>query len=224
MRRALVTGGARGLGRAIAARLASEGVEVVTPARAELDLAARESVQAWIADADARGALAFDILVNNAGENFPRPIEEVEEHVLRRTFEVNFFSAFALTAAILPAMRARGGGRVVNVSSVYAQRTRPGRSVYGATKAALESLTRTAAVEAAPHGVLVNAVAPGFVETELTRQNNGPEALAALSARIPVGRLAAPPEIAEVVAFLASERNTYLTGHTLVVDGGFSLT
>jgi 3-oxoacyl-[acyl-carrier protein] reductase len=224
VRRALVTGGARGLGRAIAARLASEGVEVVTPARAELDLAARESVQAWIADADARGALAFDILVNNAGENFPRPIEEVEEHVLRRTFEVNFFSAFALTAAILPAMRARGGGRVVNVSSVYAQRTRPGRSVYGATKAALESLTRTAAVEAAPHGVLVNAVAPGFVETELTRQNNGPEALAALSARIPVGRLAAPPEIAEVVAFLASERNTYLTGHTLVVDGGFSLT
>lgn len=224
MRRALVTGGARGLGRAIAVRLAAEGVEVVTPTRAELDLAARESVQAWIADADTRGALTFDILVINAGENFPRPIEEVEDDVLRRTFEVNFFSAFALTAAILPAMRARGGGRVVNVSSVYAQRTRPGRSVYGATKAALESLTRTAAVEAAPHGVLVNAVAPGFVETELTRQNNGPEALAALAARIPVGRLAAPPEIAEIVAFLASERNTYLTGHTLVVDGGFSLT
>ena len=224
MRRALVTGGARGLGRAIAVRLASEGVEVVTPARAELDLASRDSVQAWLEREAARGALAFDVLVNNAGENFPRAIEQVEEEVLRRTFEVNFFSAFALTAAILPAMMGRGGGRVVNVSSVYAQRTRHGRSVYGATKAALESLTRTAAIEAAPHGVLVNAVAPGFVETELTRQNNGPEALAALSARIPVGRLAAPPEIAEVVAFLASERNTYLTGHTLVVDGGFSLT
>ena len=224
MRRALVTGGARGLGRAIALRLASEGVEVVAPARAELDLASRDSVHAWLEREDARGHLAFDVLVNNAGENFPRPIEEVEESVLRRTFEVNFFSAFALVAAIVPAMKARGGGRVVNVSSIYAQRTRHGRSVYGATKAALESLTRTAAVEAAPHGVLVNAVAPGFVETELTRQNNGPEALAALSSRIPVGRLAAPPEIAEVVAFLASERNTYLTGHTLVVDGGFSLT
>jgi 3-oxoacyl-[acyl-carrier protein] reductase len=224
VRRALVTGGARGLGRAIAERLASEGVEVVTPARAELDLASRDSVHDWLERESARGTLAFDILVNNAGENFPRPLDEVEDDVLRRTFEVNFFSAFALTAAILPAMRARGGGRVVNVSSIYAQRTRPGRAVYGATKAALESLTRTAAVEAAPHGVLVNAVAPGFVETELTRQNNGPEALAALSARIPVGRLAAPPEIAEIVAFLASERNTYLTGHTLVVDGGFSLT
>jgi NAD(P)-dependent dehydrogenase (short-subunit alcohol dehydrogenase family) len=219
MRRALVTGGHRGIGRAIVDQLSAEGVMVVAPMRGELDLASETSVRAWLASVD----LTFDVLVNNAGENEPAPFAEVQPERLRRTLEVNLASALFLMQAIAPGMAARGHGRIVNISSVYASRARPGRAAYSASKAALEAITRTAALEFGVSGVLVNAVAPGFVETDLTRKNNAPEVLAALAARTAVGRLAAPAEIAEVVAFLASARNTYLTGQSIVVDGGFSI-
>lgn len=118
-------------------------------------------------------------------------------------------------------MRQQGWGRIVNLSSCYATVTRPGRASYGAAKAGLNSLTRTACLEFAPGNVLVNAVCPGFVSTEMTHRNNSPRQIETMCGAIPLGRLASPEEIAAFVYFLGSEANTYITGQTLVIDGGF---
>jgi 3-oxoacyl-[acyl-carrier protein] reductase len=119
-------------------------------------------------------------------------------------------------------MAERGFGRIVNLSSVYALVSRPKRSMYTTTKAALNGLTRASAVELAYGNVLVNAVCPGFVDTDLTRQNNSPEDIARLCGTVPLGRLASPDEIATLVYFLGSRENSYVTGQTIVIDGGFT--
>jgi 3-oxoacyl-[acyl-carrier protein] reductase len=119
-------------------------------------------------------------------------------------------------------MMERRYGRIVNISSIWSVVSKPRRITYSASKSGLNGLTRTLAVELAPHNILVNAVAPGFVLTEMTRQNNTEADLDAICRTIPAQRLAQPEEIAEVVAFLCSEANSYLTGQTLLVDGGFT--
>ena len=127
-----------------------------------------------------------------------------------------------LLQGVAPGMKARGWGRVVNISSIFGVVTKERRGAYSAVKAGLNGLTRTAAVELAPFGVLVNSVCPGYVATDLTRQNNSPADLEKIAATIPAGRLAEPEEIARFVAWLCGEANTYLTGQTILVDGGFT--
>jgi 3-oxoacyl-[acyl-carrier protein] reductase len=121
-------------------------------------------------------------------------------------------------------MASAGFGRVVGISSAYANRARTGRAAYSASKAALEALIRSVAVEFARSGVVANCVAPGFVDTELTRKNNTPQMIDALLQRVPVGRLASPAEIGRTVAFLMAPENEYITGQTIAVDGGFACT
>lgn len=118
-------------------------------------------------------------------------------------------------------MAERGWGRIVNISSVYSLVSREKRSMYSTSKSALNGLTRALAVELGPRGVLANAICPGFVDTELTRQNNTPAEIAALCELVPLGRLAAVREIAEFAYYIGSEANTYITGQTLAIDGGF---
>lgn len=216
-RRAFVTGGARGIGRAIVARFEAEGFEVIAPPRSELDLSDLDSVQRYLA-----GGLEVDVLVNNAGQNVVHPFDAVPLHDFQQTLTTNLTSAFLLMQAALPGMADRGWGRVVNVSSCYSFLGRAGRAPYSASKAALNGVTRTAALEYGARNVLVNAISPGFVETELTRQNNDAAQIAALAAKTALQRLARPEEIAEFAVWLASERNTYVTGQVLVIDGGFS--
>jgi 3-oxoacyl-[acyl-carrier protein] reductase len=120
-------------------------------------------------------------------------------------------------------MAKRGYGRIVNISSIWSVVSKGGRLPYSMSKSGLSGLTRTLAVEVAQFNVLVNGVAPGFVNTELTSQNNSEQDLAAIRAMIPAGRLAEPEEIAEIVSFLCSAKNSYITGQTIVVDGGFSI-
>ena len=218
-RTVLLTGGARGIGAAIAARLRADGHEVVAPSRQELDLADPASMEAFLGRA---GGLAVDVLVNNAGINVLRPIPEIDATTWQSMLQVNLTSALRLTQAFAPGMAARGWGRILNVASIFAVVTRERRAAYSMTKAALASLTRTAAVEFGPGGVLVNALAPGYVDTELTRRNNPPEAIAAIEASIPLRRMARAEELAEAAAFLVSDANSYLTGQTVVVDGGFT--
>lgn len=218
-RRVFVTGAARGLGQAVANRFRARGWEVIAPGRDELDLASPESVQRYV---EAR-PLDVDALVNNAGENHPAPLAEITLGAWERTLAVNLTGPMLLLRAAAGGMRARGGGRIVNVGSIYAVLGRMGRAPYAASKAALAALTRVAALEYAADGILVNTLCPGFVDTALTRQNNSPAQIAALCAQVPLGRLAQPDEIARFACFLASAENTYITGQTLLIDGGFSI-
>lgn len=217
---ALVTGGSRGIGRAIVEALTAQGWSVLAPSRAELDLADPSSVDSLVSSSDDPVAG----LVLNAGVNSPRPLGELSLNEWQSIHQVNEASAFQLVSALVPGMAQRGMGRVVAISSAYADRARSGRAAYSASKSGLEALMRSVAVEFGPFGVVANCVAPGFVDTDLTRQNNTPETIAGLLERVPVGRLADPSEIAAAVAFLMSEQNRYITGQTLQIDGGFACT
>lgn len=219
-RTVLVTGSSRGIGRAVSDRLAEEGWTVIEPQRNDLDLSSPQSVEAFLTEL----GTAIDGLVLNAGVNRPEPLGEMSADAWSAIQQVNLVSSFALVSALAPRMAERRFGRIVAVSSAYASRARRGRAAYSSSKAGLESLVRTCAVEFADKGVLANCVAPGFVDTELTRSNNPPEAVAKLLERVPAARLARPAEIAGAVSFLLSPDNTYITGQTLAVDGGFSCT
>ncbi len=218
-RRALVTGGARGIGRSIVERLESSGVDVVAPTRDHLDLLHPGSVEEFFA-AESAG---FDILVNNAGVNVPGDILHYDADEWRRVIEVDLTAPFLLAQAVAPQMIEQQWGRIVNVLSGFSFVSRAGRGPYTAAKTGLLGLTRTLAIEWAPHGVLVNGVAPGFIETDLTVQNNSPEQIAAIESTLPVGRLGSPTEVADAVDYLVSDRTTYMTGQVLVLDGGFLL-
>ncbi len=216
---ALVTGGSRGIGAAIAEVLTDASWQVLAPTRSELDLSNSGSIDEFLVDSPK----VFG-LVLNAGINEPAEIADIDDATWQRTLDINTASAFRLVRALAPQMAETGGGRIVAVSSAYAGRARMGRAAYGASKAALEALVRSTAVEFASSGVLANAIAPGFVDTELTRANNDASAISALLERVPVGRLAKPAEVASAVSFLLSPSNTYITGQTIAVDGGWSCT
>jgi 3-oxoacyl-[acyl-carrier protein] reductase len=216
-RSVLVTGAARGIGAAIASRFEENGWRTIRPTRAELDLADPSSVETFCSSSSE----TIDALINNAGENRLGTIEALPDADLRAMVETNLLSNWRLLRWCAPMMAKRSWGRVVNIASVYGIKSRVARGAYTATKAAVIGLTKTAAIEFGPGNVLVNAVAPGFVETDLTRQNNTPEQIAALCAQVPLGRLAAPAEVANLVYWLGSEENTYITGQTIAIDGGF---
>ncbi|OBJ55176.1 SDR family NAD(P)-dependent oxidoreductase [Mycobacterium asiaticum] len=214
---ALVTGAARGIGVKVADILESKGIRVLRPPRRHLDLSVPDSVTAYLASLDD----AIDTLVLNAGINNPEPLNKITAENWSTTQQVNVSSNVLLLQGLLPKMAAIGYGRVVAVSSVYAHRARLGRVAYSSSKAALEEVVRSVAVEYGPFGVLANCVAPGFVLTDLTYQNNGAKQIEALAARIPVGRLAEPEEVATFICWLASAENSYITGQSIAIDGGF---
>ena len=217
-RSALVTGAARGIGAAIAEALRAQGVSVLDAGRRDLDLSDSASVAGWLGT---HGG-GVDILVNNAGINVINDIEAITPEDWAEMVQVDLTAPLQLIQGVSSGMKERGWGRIVNISSIFGVVTREKRGAYSAVKAGLNGLTRTAAVELAPFGVLVNSVCPGYVATDLTRQNNSPADIEKIEATIPAGRLAAPAEIARFVAWLCGEENTYLTGQTILVDGGFT--
>lgn len=214
----LITGAARGIGAAIASIYEDAGWQVVTPSRTELDLSDPISVDAFCA---AMSDESIDVLVNNAGENVIGTMETLDPGVLRRMFETNLLSVWTLVRHFGRSMARREWGRIVNVASVYGIKSRRGRGAYTASKAGLIGLTKTMAIEYGRQNVLANAVAPGFVDTELTHKNNSPDQIAALCEQVPLGRLASTMEIARLVYWLGSDQNTYVTGQTIAIDGGF---
>jgi 3-oxoacyl-[acyl-carrier protein] reductase len=216
--KALVTGGARGIGLAICRALESRAIAVVAPSRSSLDVLDPAYIERFAAEHSAEG---IDILVNNAGINLLNAFERVQDQDWAAMLQVNVTAPFKLIQAFAPHMAAAGWGRIVNVSSIFSIVSRECRAAYSAAKSALNGLTRAAAVELAPKRILVNAVCPGYVNTELTAQNNSPADLQSIARSIPLGRLAEPCEIAAVAAFLCSDENGYITGQTIVADGGF---
>lgn len=217
-RRALITGASKGIGRAVAEAFKARGAVTLTPSHAELDLSSNSSVDKYLAGLTG----GVDILINNAGINPLGSAENFTDADMDAVLQVNLKAPMRLMRGLLPAMRARGYGRIVNVSSVWSLVSKPRRFAYSSAKAGLNGMTRAAAVECAGAGILVNAVAPGYVNTELTRKNNSAAEIGAIAGAIPAGRLAEPSEIASVIAFLASEQNGYITGQTIVVDGGYT--
>jgi len=217
-RTALVTGAARGIGAAIAGALRAQGADVLTPSRAEMDLADAASLASWLE----RHGGGIDIVVNNAGINVLNDIEAITPEDWQQMVQINLTAPLQVIQGVTPGMKRRSWGRIVNISSIFGVVTRERRGAYSMVKSGLNGLSRTAAVEFAPHGILVNSVCPGYVATDLTRQNNSPADLEKIAASIPAGRLAEPDEIARFVAWLCSDANSYLTGQTLLVDGGFT--
>lgn len=218
-RRALVTGGARGIGAAIAARLRADGLEVVVldrdqPCDVELDLAG---------DAELPDLGAVDVCVSNAAiTTTVAAAHRMTREQWQRDLDVNLTGAFRVIQACLPGMRERGFGRIVVISSAAARSGLPGQVAYAASKAGLLGMTRTIAAENAHKGVTANAILPGLVATEAVLAMPE-EILGAGRASIPTGRLVEPAEIADLVALLASDAAGSITGEAISVDGGIHL-
>jgi NAD(P)-dependent dehydrogenase (short-subunit alcohol dehydrogenase family) len=230
-RRALVTGGTRGIGLAIAERLRADDAQVLVTGSRPPTNGVEGVEQRGVDFADSAAVEAFaeeardwapDVLVNNAGINKLSPFAEIEPADWDRIQAVNVRAPMLLCRAVVPGMRERGWGRIVNIASIWSALSRPGRGSYSASKFALDGLTAALAAEVAADGILANCVSPGFVDTELTRTVLGEEGIARLVADVPAGRLAQPEEIAALVAWLAGPENTFVSAQNIVIDGGFS--
>jgi 3-oxoacyl-[acyl-carrier protein] reductase len=200
--------------------LVSRGCSVVAPTSDELDLSSQTHVLEWI---EANSDLEFDGLVLCAGTNSPRDFDEVETNEYLRILETNVNSNRFLIKAVLPAMKKNRYGRIIAISSSYSTITRLGRSSYSISKAALEALIRSVGLENAQNNILANSVVPGFIETPLTVKNNDRFQLEKILERIPMGHMGKPSDVAKLVWFLMSEQNTYITGQSIRIDGGFSI-
>jgi NAD(P)-dependent dehydrogenase (short-subunit alcohol dehydrogenase family) len=240
-RMALVTGGSRGLGKAMATIFAESGAEVVissrheselqataaeirdkTPARVEYvvaDMTRRDDVHR-LADAAVAVMGKVDILVNNAGFNIPQAIDQIRDEDWDRLVELNLTSCMALTRALVPGMKERRWGRVIHISSIMGLASTPERNAYSATKGALFGLAKASALDLGPYNITVNCIAPGPFATEMPMSILSAEQQAALAARTALGRWARPDELAGPALLLASEAGSYITGTVLVVDGG----
>jgi len=237
----IVTGGARGIGLAIAQRLCSAGAHCVL---ADIDEAGAMASAADLRHAGGKASAhvldvtdpasvermvarlrhdhrRIDALINNAGIGVCTPFLETSLHDWNRVIAVNLTGAFLVAQAVATIMVAQRRGRIVNITSISGQRGGSGRAAYGAAKAGLELLTKVMAVELASHGINVNAIAPGAIETELSAIFHDPATRAAYGYLIPQGRYGTPADVADAALFLCADDSRYLQGHTLNVDGGF---
>lgn len=238
---ALITGGSKGIGRAIAEQFARAGAEVFLCARKESELrktaeeiaaATGRRVECSVADMAVRADVdrvaheatermgRIDILVNNAGWNIPQAIDGIRDEDWSYLVELNLTSVMALTRALVPGMRVRGWGRVIHISSIMAMGSTPKRNAYSATKAALIGLCKSSALDLGPYGITVNCIAPGPIATDMPMSILSKADQDAFGARTALGRWGRPEEIAGPALLLASDAGSYITGTCLVVDGG----
>jgi 3-oxoacyl-[acyl-carrier protein] reductase len=185
----------------------------------QVDFSSHESTASFLKDVE-RGP-RIDVLINNAGTNFISTIDQVSPENLDSLLSINLRAPLLLCKSVSFNMKNNSYGRIVNIASIWSVITKPGRAMYTATKTGLVGLTKAAAMDLAPYGILVNAVSPGFVNTELTAATLSGEEREQFSRQVPLGRFAEPEEIAKTVLFLSSGLNTYITGQNLVVDGGY---
>ncbi|HEX3949307.1 MAG TPA: 3-oxoacyl-ACP reductase FabG [Steroidobacteraceae bacterium] len=234
---ALVTGASRGIGAAIAERLAADGARVIGTATtiagaariteslsgrggrgAVLDVTSQESIEALMSDIESREG-AIGILCNNAGITRDTLLLRMKQDDWDAVIQTNLASVFRLSKAVLRGMMKARKGRIISITSVVALTGNPGQANYAAAKAGIVGFTKSLAREVGSRGITANAIAPGFIDTDMTRALNETQH-AALNAQIPLGRLGQPADIAAAVAFLCSSGAAYITGETLHVNGG----
>jgi len=230
-KKVFVTGASRGIGRAIAQAFQTEGA-YVTGTRTGKDREPDDVCQEWVAaDFTDMGQIKAcadfvrhaepDVLINNAGINKIAPFAEINPDDFQSIQQVNVFAPFLFCQASIPAMARRGWGRIINISSIWGKVSKEYRASYSASKFALDGMTLALAAEHSANGILANCIAPGFIDTALTRQVLGEQGMQAVVSAVPSRRLGQADEVARLVLWLASEENTYITGQNIAIDGGF---
>ncbi len=241
-RTALVTGASRGIGAAVARALDGEGARVAVAARSRDGLGAVAEqlhnrpvvLRVDLADPDVPHRLAndaiealghVDVLVNNAAFAARVPIEETDAELIDRHYAVNVRAPLLLISALVPGMTRRARGAIINISSASALVGTPKRAAYAASKGAIDAAMRSLAIDLGPHGIRVNSVAPGVVDTDLWAKNKAiPGVVEQIEALTPLRRWSQPDDVADVVLFLASDASRFVTGETICVDGGMTRT
>jgi len=231
---AIVTGGTRGIGLAISQGLIADGYKVAAAYRSDEEAAQKfrdlggYAIQVDVSDFDAcQAAVAkvaeelgdINVLVNNAGITRDGVLHKMDENSWHAVIETNLTSCFSMCRAVVGGMRERGFGRIINISSINGEKGQFGQTNYAAAKAGILGFTKALALETATKGITVNAICPGYIETDMT-SNIKPEILESIIKQIPAGRMGQPQEIAALVAFLASEKAAFITGATLDANGG----
>lgn len=213
-----LTGGSRGIGKKIKEKFEENGAKVIAPERAELDLSSMESVERYLKKSN----INIDIFIHCAGINEIAGIEEIEVDMLNRVFQVNYNAPVLLINNFVGNMKKQKWGKIIFISSLYAIVSRERRIAYSSSKNALTGLMKTLALELAPHNILVNAVAPGYVMTDMTRKNLSQSEINDIEKNLPTGRFQTEEEIANMVAFLCSDLNSSITGQLIAIDGGYT--
>lgn len=213
-----ITGGSRGIGKTIKETYRKLGASVIAPTRQEMDLSDEHSVEEYL---QANSDISIDIFVFCAGINPVAPIEEIDIDDMEETFRVNLFSSIRIIKHYISDMKKKKAGKIVFITSLYSQVTREGRLPYTGSKHAVFGAVKTLALELAPYGICVNAVAPGYVMTDMTRQNLSASDINEICEKIPTRRFQTEEEIADAVLFLSGDSNKSITGQTIFVDGGF---
>ncbi len=230
----LITGGTRGIGWAMAKRFADAGASLILTGKSnrptnsiegsryiKADFLKKQDIEALALKISSLDKL--DVCINNAGINHIQDFSGISNSDYDELIQVNLKAPFLICQSAVSVMEKKQYGRIINVSSIWGHLTKKGRNAYTTTKTGLLGFTRNLSVELADLGILVNALSPGFTLTDLTKASLSPDELNSICRQIPLGRMAAPTEIAEVALFLASKQNQYMTGQNIIVDGGFSI-
>ena len=214
----LITGFNRGIGKAIINVLQNNNnYNFFLPTRKDMDLNDLKNITNYFNN----NKILVDILINNAGINIINNIEDITQKTIEEMLTVNLAAPLKLIQACIPHMKSQNWGRIVNVSSIWGVRSKEYRTLYSASKFGLNGITKALSRELGEYNILVNAVCPGYVNTELTSKNVPLDEQEKIKTMIPLRRFAEPEEVAKVVKFLISEENTYITGQSIIIDGGF---
>jgi len=231
-KKVFITGASRGIGAQIASRFRDEGAFVIgtrTSSRSKCEATCDDWFDVDFLDesqisicADWLGSQNIDVLVNNAGINVNANFKDIDLETFKKIQQVNLLAPFLLSQAVIESMSRQRWGRIVNISSIWGKISKEGRAAYSASKFALDGLTVGIAAEYSCRGIMANCIAPGFIDTSLTRRMLTSDQIKNLIAQVPAGRLGEVDEIANLVIWLSSAQNTFVTGQNISIDGGFT--